>query len=151
MPEAERNRYLAAAEITWGLGQRQAALARMAQSGCKTQAIDPEEAFRHVRLADLSAGETLIEASAPAGVVYVPLGDGLTIMPLGGYAPFSVQAWMPLGSTGVIRGAVRNARVVAEQAMVVLMIPKDVYLRHWHHTYTAAELRQRLGLTPLDG
>ena len=143
MPEVERNRYLGAAEIAWDVGQRRAALARMAQSGCKTAAIDPEAAFRHVRLADLSAGETLIEAGAPAGIVYVPLGDGLTIMPLGGYAPFSVQAWMPLGSTGVIRGAIRNATVVADQAVAVLMIPKDVYLRHWHHTYTAAELRQR--------
>jgi hypothetical protein len=52
---------------------------------------------------------------------------------------------MPLGSTGVIRGALRNARVIAEQAVSALMIPKDVYLRHWYATYTAAELRQRLG------
>lgn len=145
IPEAERRRYLSvSAETGWSLTQRQAALDRLAQSGHKTEAINPEEAFHHVRLADLSAGETLIEAGAPSGIVYVPLGDGLKIVPLGGYAAFSVRAWMPLGNTGVIRGALRNASVVAEQAVTVLMIPKDVYLRHWHHTYTEAELRKRL-------
>jgi len=144
IPEAERLRYLAVSETGWDLIQRQAALDRLAQSGHKTEAINPEQAFHHVRLAELSAGETLVEAGAPAGIVYVPLGDGLKIVPLGGYAAFSVRAWMPLGNTGVIRGALRNASVVAEQAVAVLMIPKDVYLRHWHHTYTEVELRQRL-------
>jgi hypothetical protein len=60
------------------------------------------------------------------------------------YAAFSVRAWMLLGSTGVIRGSERNARVVATRALSLLVIPKDVYLQHWHHPYSAEELRQRL-------
>jgi hypothetical protein len=145
VPETERNRYLAVTDIQWSLDERRTLLTRMAEAGWKVAAIDLGEAFRHVRLITLDSGETLIEADQPAGMVYVPLGAGLRIIPLGGYDSFSVAAWMPLGSTGVIRGALRNARVIAEQAVSALMIPKDVYLRHWHATYTAAELRQRLG------
>jgi hypothetical protein len=51
---------------------------------------------------------------------------------------------MPLGITGVIRGAVRNATIIAEQAVQLLMMPKEVYLRYWHRTYSAEELVQRL-------
>jgi hypothetical protein len=142
--DLERARYLEAAELDWDSSERLAALARLAQSGHKTAAIDPEKGFDHVKLLALRAGETLIEAGAPASFVYLPLGDGLKIIPLGGYQPFSVRAWMPLGNTGVIRGAIRNADVVADQDVSLLIIPKDVYLRHWHNPYTAAELRQLL-------
>jgi hypothetical protein len=148
VPQLERDRYLAVPDIQWPQDERRALLSRMADSGCKIDAIEIDQAFRHVRLITLDAGEILIEAGQPAGMVYVPLGAGLRIIPLGGYDSFSVQAWMPLGSTGVIRGALRNAKVVAEQAVSTLMIPKDVYLRHWHATYTAAELQQRLGRAP---
>lgn len=148
VPQLERDRYLAVPDIQWTQDERRALLSRMADSGCKIDAIEIDKAFRHVRLITLDAGEILIEAGQPAGMVYVPLGAGLRIIPLGGYDSFSVQAWMPLGSTGVIRGALRNAKVVAEQAVSALMIPKDVYLRHWHATYSAAELRQRLGRAP---
>lgn len=148
VPELERDRYLAMTPIeehgAWDLTRRQDLLDSMARAGYKTDGIDPTAAFRHVRLAHLVAGETLVEAGAPATMVYVPLDDGLTIIPLGGYAAFSVQAWMPLGNTGVIRGAVRNGTIVAERPVSALMIPKDVYLRHWHHTYSEDELRARL-------
>jgi hypothetical protein len=148
VPEMERNRYLAVDDIQWSQNERLRLLTRMAESGCKVDSIDLDQAFRHVRLIRLGSGETLIEADEPACMVYVPLGEGLRIIPLGGYDSFSVQAWMPLGCTGVVRGALRNARVIAEQAISALMIPKDVYLRHWHTTYTAAELRLRLGQVP---
>jgi hypothetical protein len=148
LPDHERNRYYTAAEIAWGQDARRALLERMAHSGFSADTIDFSEAFRHVRLTRVQAGETLIEAGAPAGMVYVPLGDGFRIMPLGGYESFSVQPWMPLGITAVIRGALRNATVIAEQDVEALMIPKDVYLRHWHRTYTAEALRQRLARMP---
>jgi hypothetical protein len=144
VPEIERNRYLAVPDIAWSHDERRTLLARMADAGCKVDSIDLDEAFRHVRLITLTSGEVLIEAGEPAGMVYVPLGEGLKITPLGGYDSFSIQAWIPLGSTGVIRGALRNARVVAEQAVRVLMIPKDVYLRYWYATYTLEELQRRL-------
>lgn len=143
-PELERLRYLAAAPVDWGAEQRRALLARMAQAGCKVSALDLAEAFRHVRLARLGPDEVLMQAGDPASMVYVPLSAGLRVLPLGGYAPFAVQAWMPLGNTGVIRGALRNGTVVAERAVETLMIPPDIYLRHWHAPYTVAELRERL-------
>jgi hypothetical protein len=80
----------------------------------------------------------------PSAFVYVPLGDGLQILPLGGYTPFVVRAWMPIGSTGVARGAVRNATVVADRELPLLIIPKETYLQHWHRPYTDAELRELL-------
>ncbi len=43
---------------------------------------------------------------------------------------------MPLGATGVISGAIRNADVIAVRPVDVLIIPKDVYLEHWHRPYT---------------
>lgn len=144
LPDLERHRYTIASTIEWSQAERRGLLARMAEAGCKIDSIDIDLAFRHVRLIELESGETLIEANQPASMIYVPLGQGLKIIPLGGYDSFSVQAWMPLGSTGVIRGALRNAKVIVEQAVCALMIPKDVYLRHWYATYTAAELRQRL-------
>jgi len=142
--DLERNRYLEAAELDWDLSRRQAALDRIALSGHKTETIDPAEGFRHVKLATLRTGETLIEAGAPASFVYFPLGDGLRIIPLGGYQSFSVRAWMPLGNTGVIRGAIRNANIVADREVSLLIIPKEIYLRHWHNPYTVAELKQLL-------
>ena len=138
----ERARYLTAGELDWDLARQRAALDCISASGHKTQAIDPVEAFRDVKLIELQASEILIEANSPAGFVYIPLGEGLQIIPLGGYQAFFVQAWMPLGVTGVIRGAVRNATIVATQDLTLLMIPKDVYLKHWHHTYSPQEFAQ---------
>jgi hypothetical protein len=39
--------------------------------------MDTIEVFKHVRFAELQAGEKLIEAGAPSSFVYFPLGDGL--------------------------------------------------------------------------
>ena len=61
--------------------------------------------------------------------------EGLRGLPLGGYPGFVIQPWIPVGVTGVIRGAERNARVVAERDVDLLAIPKGVYLDHWHFTY----------------
>ncbi len=143
--ELERTRYLAADVLDWDMERRCAALERIAASGHKTQTIDPLEGFQDVKEITLRAGEVLLEAGAPAGFVYIPLGTGLQIVPLGGYQPFFVQAWMPLGVTGVIRGAVRNATILATQDLTLLMIPKDVYLKRWHHTYSPQEFAQLFG------
>lgn len=56
----------------------------------------------------------------------------------------STPAWIPVGSTGVIRGAVRNATVVAARDLTLLMIPRDVYLQHWYRPYSPIELIERL-------
>jgi hypothetical protein len=139
--ESERMRYLEARELNWDLQQRQSLLKNMNQSGQKLTNFDTLEGFRHVRLTELRDGDRLIEAGAPSAFVYVPLGDGLKIIPIGGYQSFSVAAWMPLGTTGVIRGDIRNADIIAEQPVALLMIPKEIYLRYWYVPYSPLELK----------
>jgi hypothetical protein len=137
----ERERYLAAKPLTWDLQARQELLARMGQSGYPIERIDREHAFNDVRLVALKAGEILIEARAPSSFVYLPLGPGLKIIPLGDYRSFSVQPWMLLGMTGVIRGAERNSSIIAERELQVLAIPKTTYLNYWHHTLLLEEFK----------
>ena len=62
------------------------------------------------------------------------------VHPLGGYEPRLTPAWIPLGNSGVIRGAVRNADVFAQKEVRLLCIPKDVYLKHWYKPYTGKDL-----------
>jgi hypothetical protein len=130
----ERERYLAAETLGWGPESRRNLLAKMSQAGHPVEKIDVERAFESVHVAALSAGDVLIEAGAPSVFVYVPLGPGLKIIPLGGYQSFLVKPWMLLGLTGVVRDAERNATVMAEQAVRVLIIPKMPYMKYWHHT-----------------
>jgi hypothetical protein len=142
--ELERARYLEAKELDWDAEQRQSILEKINQAGQKLTSLDMVDGFKHVKLIDVPAGEKLIEAGAPSSFVYFPLGAGLKIIPLGGYQSFSVAAWMPLGSTGVIRGDVRNADVIAEQPVLLLIVPKEVYLRYWYEPYSPAELKKLL-------
>lgn len=123
------------------MSKRQEFVERVAVSGTRIENLDLDQAFQEVRIIKLEAGQVLVEANSPAAFVCFPLGDGLKVMPLGGYAAFPVCPWMPLGNTGVIRGAARNADIIAEQAVELLMIPQDVFLKYWHSPYTAEELR----------
>jgi predicted metal-dependent HD superfamily phosphohydrolase len=140
--ESERARYLGAKEMDWDANQRQSVLDKMSAAGQKLTNFDAVEGFKHVKFAELQAGEKLIEAGAPSAFVYIPLGDGLKIIPLGGYQSFSVTAWMPLGTTGVIRGDIRNADIIAEQRVALLVIPKEVYLRYWYMPHSPMELKR---------
>ncbi len=140
----ESTRYLNAHQVDWNRGRRKALLEKVKATGQKTDQIDIDTAFEHVREASLEPGEVLIEAGAPSGFVYLPLGEGLQITPLGGYQSISMQGWFPVGNTGVIRGATRNANVTARKKIDVLIIPKDVYLRYWYLPYTFQEVRQLL-------
>jgi hypothetical protein len=142
--EAERLHYLKSKELDWDFDRRQAFLERMKQAGQKITNLDLVEGFRHVKITHLQGGETLIEAGTPPAFVYVPLGDGLKVIPLGGYQSFSVAAWMPLGYTGIIRGDIRNADVIAEKDVSLLMIPKEAYLQHWYAPYSPEELKALL-------
>ena len=63
------------------------------------------------------------------------------IAPLGGYHSFPAAPWLLLGTTGVVRGAERSATIVAERDVQVIMIPKSVYLAHWHHTLSLEEFQ----------
>ncbi|MBK9715105.1 MAG: hypothetical protein IPO81_28030 [Kouleothrix sp.] len=66
------------------------------------------------------------------------------VVPLGGYPPFAAPAWLLLGSTGVIRGAQRNAKIYATRNLSLLVIPQAVHLNAWHRLYQRAELVARL-------
>ncbi len=144
MSELERNRYLAASDLAWDMAERCQVLERIAVSGHKIVDMDPVQAFEGVREIEIQAGDVLIEAGSPPGFVYIAQADGLSGIPLGGYRPFPVYPWTPLGSTSVIRGAVRNATISAQKPLRVLMIPKEVYLKHWHFTYNKEEFRQKV-------
>lgn len=140
----EDARYAAASELVWSRAQRAAAAARIARGGHNMAAVDLDAAFAQVRLTRLRAGETLVEAGADAPFVYIPLGAGLIVLPLGGYRPFEAPAWLPIGTTAVIRGAQRNATIYVTGELALLMIPQGVYLSAWHRPYRRAELLARL-------
>ena len=141
---AERTRYLAAAPFTWEEHARRELLAQLSRTGHPAERIDQENAFNHVRLLTLDPGEVLIEAGTPSSFVYLPLGPGLNIVPLSGFQPIPAQPWWLLGATGVVRGAERNATIVAMRAVEVLMIPKSAYLAHWHHTLSLEEFQAEI-------
>ncbi|WP_133251016.1 hypothetical protein [Mycobacterium montefiorense] len=138
-PEPERRRFLAAHAIEWDREKRTTFLRNVATRGYKTDHIDIDLGFRDARLGHLVNGECLTQAGARASFVYIALTSGLRGWPTGGYESFRIHPWELLGITGVIRGDFRVATVVAESDADVLIIPKDVYLRHWHRSYTPAE------------
>ncbi len=142
--ERERALYLSAAPVDWDLPTRIDLLQRLRQTGQLCDRIDPEQAFQDARIVCLQPGELLIDAGAPAAFVYIPLAEGLRIMPLGGYDAMPARPWTPLGLTGVIRGAARNATVIAESSMQLLMIPKGVYIREWYSVHTPQSFLETL-------
>jgi hypothetical protein len=147
-PTDEDARYAAASTLSWGRAERRAAVARLARGGHNMAAVQLDAAFEQVRLTRLRAGETLLEAGHTARFVYIPLGEGLMVVPLGGYPSFAAPAWLPLGTTGVIRGAQRNATIYATRDLALLVIPQAVYLNAWHRPYQRAELVARLEALP---
>ena len=140
--ERERRLYLEAKELDWDDETKLAALDRIAKSGHKTGSIDPCLAFQDVKQVRIPPGCTLIDAGAQPGFVYIPLSGSLQVIPLGDYPPILIRPWMPLGITAVIRGSVRNATVIAEEEVKLLMIPQEIYLQYWHHTYDLNEFIQ---------
>ena len=123
----------------------------MHEVGWRTDAIDRTKAFHGVRHVTVDAGETVIVAGSEAKYVLVPMQPGLRVDSLGGFKPAPGRAWVPVGVTGVVRRAERNAGIVAETALDMLVIPADVFLREWFRPYTAPvleELRGRMAVRP---
>ena len=89
-------------------------------------------------------GEVLVAQGSPPAFVYVPTGPGLVVLPDGGYAPSPLHAWVPVGTTGVIRRAERNSEIVAERAVDVIVIPGELYAREWLRPLSVDELLARL-------
>ena len=71
----------------------------------------------------------------------IPLEPGARVEPVGGYRSEPLHPWLPIGVTGVVRGAERNAAVIAEADVDVLAIPAERYLADWFKPYTTDQLR----------
>ena len=108
--------------------------------GLRVDALDRQAALRDALHVRLRPGEVVLSPGSTASVVLIPLGPGLGVEPIGGYRPEPLQPWLPIGATGVVRGAERNAAVIADAEVDVLVIPAETYLAHWFKPYTADEL-----------
>ena len=140
----ERARFLSAEPID-GLGPLAAEIVeRLDARGAGVADIDRSRAFREVGRVTIRARETLVAAGSPASFAYVPMGPGLVVLPGGGYAPSALNPWVPVGTTGVIRGAERNSEVVAVQDVDVVMIPAERYAREWLRPLGPEQLRALL-------
>ena len=84
-------------------------------------------------------------AGSPPAFVYVPLAEGLTVRPVGGYAESALHPWVPVGTTGAIRRAGRNADIVAERDVDVLMVPGRLYVGSWLWPLSPEALARTLG------
>lgn len=145
---AERARYERAEPVDpWGAAADEVVL-RMGETGSDTSGMDREEAFDEVRRATVDAGEVLVEQASFPAFVYVPLSPGLTVRPMGGYAADVLHPWVPVGATGAIRRASRNAEIVAERQVDVLMVPSELYVASWLRPLAPDQLRDRLGEGP---
>ncbi len=132
---SEVERYLSGKDFYDVFPESEAAeklLLQVCKSGIPVEQIRAEKAFKEVKVVRGGIGELLIKSGSNSGFVYVPFESGLKVYPLGGYASRPAPAWVPIGNTGVIRGATRNANVYVEKDLQLLMIPKQIYLRHWY-------------------
>lgn len=142
--ENERNIYHSGTPLSWSEEEKTQLLKKISEKGHLTHDIDVNEALNHVHEVNLSSGSLLMEAGSTPAFVYIPMSYGLKGKPLGGYESFVVEPWVPLGSTGVIRDAPRNATIVAHENVRLIMIPKSIYLKYWHHTYSVTDFRSAL-------
>ena len=145
-PSAERARYeIAKPVMPWG-SLADNVVVQVGERGSDTSAMDREHAFAEVRLATVSTGELLVERGSFPAFVYVPLAPGLSVRPMGGYASAVLQPWVPVGVTGAVRRASRNAEIVAEREVEVLMVPSELYVTSWLRPFEPQQLNRRLGL-----
>ena len=140
----ERDRFFASIPVDAASPEVDELLRRMAERGADSSGIDRAEALFEVGLATVAAGEVLVERGSAPAFVYVPMGEGLVVRPVGGYAPSPLPAWVPVGTTGVIRRAERNSDIVAEHDVDVVVIPGERYARWWLRPLRPEELAARL-------
>ena len=109
--------------------------------GAATDRIDREAAFAEVCRATIRPGEMLFARGIAAGLRLYPDGAGARGPSGRGYAPSPFPPWVAVGTTGVIRRAERNADIVAEQQVDVIMIPGERYATTWVRPLKPSELR----------
>jgi hypothetical protein len=136
----ERARFLAATLIDGDGAAADELLRRLAERGAAVEGIDRAAAFSEVGRFSVRAGDVLVARGSAPAFVYVPTADGLVVRPVGGYAPSPLPAWVPVGTTGVIRRAERNSDIVAVEEVEVVVIPGEVYARAWLRPLSPSEL-----------
>jgi hypothetical protein len=141
---AERARFLAAEPLDGDGAAADELLRRLAERGADVDGLDRAAAFSEVGRCTVRAGEVLAATGSAPSFVYVPMGNGLVVRPIGGYAPSPLPPWVPVGTTGVIRRAERNSEIVAVGDVDVVVIPGEVYARAWFRPLTAEALVARL-------
>ena len=100
---------------------------------------------KDIRVIKLQQGNYLIKGGSSSGFVYFPMDEGLRVFPLGGYESRMASPWVALGNTGVIRGSIRNADVVAEKELSLICVPKDIYLQYWYKPLKTKDLKKLWG------
>jgi hypothetical protein len=105
--------------------------ANMAEHGLDTSRIDVDAAAVGLCLVTVQAGTELLQVDTRSPVVIVPLGHGLRVHPKVGSQSKALHPWLPVGVTGVVRGGVRNAAVVADHPVEVAVVPAGVFIREW--------------------
>jgi hypothetical protein len=116
-------------------------LAHMADHGLDTSRIAAAAAAEGLRLVTVPAGTEVFQVDTTSPLVVIPLGSGLRVHPRTGSESQSIHPWLPVGVTGVVRGGLRNASVVADDQVEVAVVPADVYLREWFRPYSVEEIQ----------
>ena len=143
-PPPERARFYAARPVDVDDSLAEEIVRQVSTRGAATDRLDRGSAFAEVRRATIRPGEVLVAAGSPPAFVYIPMGPGLVVHPGGGYATSPLPPWVAVGTTGVIRRAERNATIVAEREVDVIMIPGERYAMTWLRPLRPSELRERL-------
>ena len=136
------DRYLGGVQPEWDISEKLHLLDQLVKTGHKVDRIDLDRAFTEARLITVQAGEVLIEPGVLSGFVYIPMQEGLKLMPSGDYAPLAALPWVPIGNIEAIRNAAAPVKVVAEQTVELVSIPKQLYIRYWHIPYAVDEFTQ---------
>jgi CRP-like cAMP-binding protein len=136
------DRYLGGSQPNWGITEKLHLLDQLVKSGHKVDHIDLDRAFTETRLITLKAGEVLMDSGVLSGFVYISLNAGLKLISATNYQMLAVLPWVPIGDVEAIRNTVTQTRVVAEQMVELLVIPKQIYKRYWYAPYTVNEFTQ---------
>lgn len=151
----EVNRYVEGSQINWSLEKKQKFLSQITELGPKAAQINLEKAFQEVRQIQLQMGDVLYTSGTASWFVYIPFTQGLQVFPDRASVSYPIAPWALIGDIGLLRGSLRDARVVAEQSVELLMIPKEIYLKYWYLPYDIREftalchsrdIHQRLGI-----
>lgn len=131
-------RYLGGTRLDWGLTEKLHLLDQLVKTGQKVDPIDLDLAFTETRLITVKAGEILIELGVLSGFVCIPFQAGLVHTT----EQRAALPWVQIGDVEVTRSTITSTQIVAEQPVDLLMIPKQIYIRHWYAPYGVDEFTQ---------